>query len=75
MPKEIVEYPDYTFDEHFGKQIPSFFPRCVLEDFVKGRAEKAGLKKYVKFNRPVQRISFDQQKEEFYLVSRDNLTR
>ncbi len=29
-PKECLEFADYTFDEHFGKPIPSFPPREVL---------------------------------------------
>ena len=36
-PKECLEYPDYTFDEHFGKAIPSFLPREVLYDYLKGQ--------------------------------------
>lgn len=35
-PKEGLEYPDYTFDEHFGKAIPSYAPREVLLDYLKG---------------------------------------
>ena len=26
-PKECLEFADYSFDEHFGKPIPSFPPR------------------------------------------------
>ena len=35
-PKEALEYPDYTFDQHFGKPIPSFPTREVLFDYLKG---------------------------------------
>ena len=36
-PKEAsLEFPDYTFEEHFGKPIPSFPPREVLFDYLKG---------------------------------------
>lgn len=35
-PKEIIEYPDYTFNDHFVKSIPSFPPRAVLRDYVEG---------------------------------------
>jgi trimethylamine monooxygenase len=35
-PKETIEYPDYTFDDHFGKSIPSFPPRAVLRDYLEG---------------------------------------
>ena len=37
-PKEAsLEFPDYTFEEHFGKAIPSFPPREVLFDYLKGK--------------------------------------
>jgi len=36
-PKEGLEYPDYTFDEHFGKPISSYQPREVLYDYLKGK--------------------------------------
>lgn len=35
-PKEDLEYPDYTYDEHFGKAISSYPPREVLYDYLKG---------------------------------------
>ncbi|PFX11504.1 Dimethylaniline monooxygenase [N-oxide-forming] 1, partial [Stylophora pistillata] len=34
-PKEALEYPDYTFEDHFKKAIPSFQPREVLYDYLK----------------------------------------
>ena len=33
-PKECLEFADYSFDEHFGKPIPSFPPREVLYDYI-----------------------------------------
>ena len=35
-PKEALEFPDYTFEDHFKKAIPSFPPREVLFDYLKG---------------------------------------
>ena len=36
-PKEAnLEYPDYTFEDHFGKPIGSYPPREVLYDYLKG---------------------------------------
>ena len=35
-PKECLEYPDYTFDDHYGKAIPAFPPRLVLRDYMEG---------------------------------------
>jgi cation diffusion facilitator CzcD-associated flavoprotein CzcO len=36
-PKEALELPDYTFEDHFGKAIPSFPPREVLFDYLQGQ--------------------------------------
>ena len=58
-PKECLEFADYSFDEHFGKPIPSFPPREVLRDYILGRVEKSGVKKYVKFNTSVENVEVD----------------
>ena len=39
-PKEALEFPDYTFEDHFGKAIPSFPPREVLFDYLQGKKER-----------------------------------
>ncbi len=57
-PKECLEFADYTFDEHFGKPIPSFPPREVLYDYIVGRAKKANLERYIQFNTPVHYIDY-----------------
>ena len=49
-PKECLEFADYSFDEHFGKPIPSFPPREVLYNYIVGRVSKGNLKKKIKFN-------------------------
>ena len=36
-PKECYELPDYTFEDHFGKPIPSYPPREVLYDYLTGK--------------------------------------
>ena len=36
-PKETLEFPDYTFEDHFKKAIPSFPPRAVLFDYLQGK--------------------------------------
>ena len=35
-PKEGLEFADYSFEEHFGKQIASYPPRAVLFDYIEG---------------------------------------
>ena len=43
-PKEAsLEFPDYTFEDHFGKPIPSFPPREVLFDYLKGNRNNTTL--------------------------------
>ena len=68
-PKECLEFADYSFDEHFGKPIPSFPPREVLRDYILGRVEKSGVKKYVKFNTSVENVQADG--DGFTLKARD----
>ena len=58
-PKECLEFADYTFDEHFGKPIPSFPPREVLYDYILGRAKKADLKKNIRFNTTISSVIYN----------------
>ena len=30
------EYPDYSFEEHFGKSLPAYVPRAVVRDYLEG---------------------------------------
>ena len=30
------EYPDYTYEEHFGKNLPAYVPRVVVRDYLEG---------------------------------------
>ena len=34
------EYPDYTYEEHFGKVLPSYVPRAVVRDYIEGKMHK-----------------------------------
>ena len=67
-PKECLEFADYTFDEHFGKPIPSFPPREVLFDYITGRAKKSGIKESIQFDSAVRWISFDAERDVFTLT-------
>jgi cation diffusion facilitator CzcD-associated flavoprotein CzcO len=39
--EECLEFADYSFEEHFGRPIPSYPPRAVLHDYIAGRVEKS----------------------------------
>ncbi|AOA59279.1 NAD(P)-binding domain-containing protein [Acinetobacter larvae] len=70
-PKEVLEFADYSFDEHFQKPIASYPPRAVLWDYIKGRAEKAQVKDQVRFNTAVKGVSFDAEGKLFTVTLAD----
>ena len=45
-PKETLEYPDYTYEEHFGKLLPSFAPRAAVRDYLEGQSRKMMAQKH-----------------------------
>ena len=49
-PKEALEFPDYTFEEHYGKAIPSFPPREVLFDYLQGKFLHSTIHTIVEFS-------------------------
>lgn len=70
-PKEGLEFADYTFDEHFGKEIASYPPRDVLFDYIKGRVEKAGVRDWIRFNNVIRDVRFDDNSGKFTVTARD----
>lgn len=72
-PKECLEFADYTFDDHFGKPIPSFPPREVLYDYITGRAKKSGVRGLIQFSTAVRHVAYDTDSGQFSL-SIENLS-
>ncbi|MCD9153838.1 NAD(P)-binding domain-containing protein [Aeromicrobium duanguangcaii] len=70
-PKEALEFAEYTFDDHFGRPISSYPPRAVLWDYINGRAENSGVKKYVRFSTVVRWVEFDEQTRQFTVTVED----
>ena len=70
-PKECLEFADYSFEEHFGRPIPSYPPRAVLHDYIKGRVEKSGMRKYIKFRTPVRRVTWNDKTQKFTVTVKD----
>ena len=66
-PKECLEFGDYSFDEHFGKPIPSFPPREPLRDYILGRADKSNVRDWVRFNHAVRDVQFNDATGQFTL--------
>jgi len=71
IPKEVMEYPDYSFQEHFGKSFASFLPRSVIFDYMEGRAKKSDVRKWIRFRTPVRRVTYDEDKDMFSLTAHD----
>ena len=68
-PKECLEFADYSFEQHFGKNIPSYPPREVLHDYIIGRVEKAGVKGWVTFNTAVKNCVYDEASQTFSVTT------
>ena len=66
-----MELPQYTFEEHYGKPIPSFPPREVLFDYLQGRWKKEDVKKMVTFNTVVRDVQYNKEKDNFMVVVKD----
>lgn len=71
-PKECLEFADYSFDEHFKRPIASYPPRAVLWDYIKGRAEKADIRKFIRFQSPVRFVRFHEHTQDFTLTIHDH---
>jgi trimethylamine monooxygenase len=70
-PKECLEFADYSFEEHFGRPIPSYPPRAVLHDYITGRLAKSGVRKYIKFRHAVRNVIFDTRTGLFTVTVKD----
>lgn len=73
-PKECLEFADYSFEEHFGKPIPSYPPREVLKDYIMGRIDKQDIRKYIRFECPVRWVTFDDETKLFTVTVMNHKT-
>ena len=72
-PKEGLEFADYSFEEHFGKQIASYPPRAVLFDYIEGRVKKANIRDWIRFNSPIRWVSYNDDTGMFTVTVHDQL--
>lgn len=70
-PKEGLEFADYSFEEHFGKQIASYPPRAVLFDYIEGRVLKADVRKWIRFSSVIRWVEYLPETEEFEVTIHD----
>ena len=70
-PKEGLEFADYSFEEHFGKQIGSYPPRAVLFDYIEGRVNKAGVRDWIRFSTTIRMVRYNEAKGNFTVTAHD----
>ncbi|MBL9046928.1 MAG: NAD(P)/FAD-dependent oxidoreductase [Tabrizicola sp.] len=70
-PKEGLEFADYSFEEHFGKQIGSYPPRAVLFDYIEGRVKKAGVRDWIRFSTTIRMVKYNEAKGNFTITAHD----
>lgn len=70
-PKEGLEFADYSFEEHFGKQIASYPPRAVLFDYIAGRVKKAGVRDWIRFSTTTRMVRYNADTGNFTVTVHD----
>lgn len=70
-PKECLEFADYSFEEHFGRPIPSYPPRAVLQDYIMGRVAKSDVRRHIRFCTPVRWVDHDEATGKFTVRAKD----
>lgn len=71
--KEFLEYADYSFEQHFGRLIPSYPPRAVIFDYLTGRAKAGDIRKFIRFRTAVRHVDFDDAAQQFKVTIEDLL--
>ncbi|XP_053382876.1 senecionine N-oxygenase-like [Mercenaria mercenaria] len=73
-PKECVEYIDYSFKEHFGKDLPSYLPRELYRRYLDGRMRRGkcgDLSDCVHFQHVVSSVEYREDTDDFVVWVRD----
>jgi trimethylamine monooxygenase len=70
-PKEGLEFADYSFEAHFGRQIASYPPRAVMLDYIEGRVNKANVRPWIRFRTPVRNVHYDESTQLFDVTVHD----
>ena len=74
-PKELLEYPDFSFDECFNNDSSrshetSFVGREVIHHYLKMRFNKTGMAKCIRFETSVQNVTLDDTTQKFTIISK-----
>ena len=75
--KEGIEFFDYSYDEHFGRQLPVYMPRKALLEYMLARVLKHCpdfFEKYVQFNTSVMNVVYNDDTGKFHVTTHDTRT-
>jgi len=75
VPKELMEFYDYTFDEHFKKPTPAFLPRKDVLEYLIARHSVDGALEDVKFNHEVTDVTYDEGTKKFNVTVENVLSK
>lgn len=71
-PKECLEFPDYTFEKHWGDAICSYPPRLALRDYLFGFYNHHKCEdKWVRCNTMVKNVVWDEAEKKFTVTAQD----
>lgn len=74
IPKELMEYYDYTFDEYFQRATPSYLPRKDIFNYIVTRNSIGGALDNVKFNHTVKSVSFNSKTKKFTIAIKNEVS-
>jgi hypothetical protein len=74
--KELFEFYDYTFDEHFGRATPGFIPRKHVLEYMMGRITKHNpfILDDVEFGTSVESVEWNEESQEFFVTASSTRT-
>ena len=65
LPKECTEFSDYTYDEHFGRPVPSYLNREQTRDYFIGRQKGLNIRDYIHFETAVRYVEHNPETDLF----------
>jgi len=78
-PKELVEFFDYTYEEHFGPAaaLPVYMPRAALLEYMLARVTRKCpdfWERYAVFNTEIQSVVWNAEINKFQVISKNAIT-
>jgi len=71
--KELFEFFDYTFEDHYNQSLPAYVPRQFVLDYILKRVERnePDFFSHARFNTEVEFVQFDETTNQFNITIRE----